>query len=143
VLSQWNEPLYQAVYFNTNYEGSEKLPAEGSLLESISDSNFSKVLAVADRLQFVIYAGVLLYFLFCVRRDSNLLQHVLVIAMIGGFLFSIIWEAKARYIFPYYVTMFPVAAVGYEKAVRKAEALIGRFRKPKEKDNIIEFKRVA
>jgi len=143
ILSQWNEPLYQAVYFNTNYAEPSNPPREGSLAESISGRNFSRVLSTADRVQFIVYAGVLLYFIFGVKRDSRLLHHVPAITLIGGFLFSIIWEAKARYIFPYFVTMFPVAAVGYLRSVQFAAGMIDGIRKPKQEDNIIEFRKTA
>lgn len=143
LLSQWNQPLYQSVYFNTNYDSPSVPPADGSLADSVSSWNFSRVLALADRMQFIIYAGALAYFVFAVKKNSNLLQHVLAITMIGGFLFSIIWESKARYIFPYYVVLFPVAAIGYLRMAQKISEISGRMRKPKQEDNIIEFRKIA
>lgn len=116
VLSQWNQPLYQALYFNAEDSGKEGGPAADSLAARLGGEYYLKVLALCDRWQFLVYAGVLCYFLLAVRRDSNILQHVLMIAVIGGFFFSILWEAKARYIFPYYVMMFPFAAYGYGQA---------------------------
>lgn len=61
------------------------------------------------------------------RKDSNILHHVLAITMLGGFFFSILWEAKARYILPYYITMFPYAVIGYEELLRLAMGLIVRY----------------
>lgn len=143
ILSQWNQPLYQSIYFNTNYEKSDKPPTVGSLAESVAEQNFSKILAMADRIQFVIFVGVLAYFAFAVKRNSNLLHHVLAIFIIGGFLFSVIWEAKARYVFPYYVIMFPVASIGYWQISQKIAEVVGNIKKPKREDNIIEFKKIA
>ncbi len=143
VLSQWNQPLCQSVYFNTNYDVPSTPPAVGTFADSISSGNFSKVLALADRMQFIIYVGMLAYFIFCLKRDSNLLHHVLVITMIGGFLFSIIWESKARYIFPYYVLMFSGAAIGYLGMIQKIAETIGKIRKPRQEDNVIEFRKIA
>ena len=37
---------------------------------------------------------------------------VLVIGVIGGFLFHMLWEAKGRYILPYFMLMLPMAAAG-------------------------------
>lgn len=120
VLSQWNAPLYQSMYFNYGHEGVrwEKLTA---FFDRLSGEWFQKLLWGADRLQFLVYSGCLFYFLFCVRKDSNLLQHVLAITIIGGFLFSILWEAKTRYVYPYYMMMFPLAAAGYGRVVELLE----------------------
>ena len=86
---------------------------------------------------------MLCYFVFAVKKDSNILQHMLAVAMIGGFLFSIIWEAKARYIFPYYVMMYPLAAVGYWQALTQIRFMFGRKQKRQSEDNIVPFERVA
>ena len=39
---------------------------------------------------------------------------ILLIAIVGGFLFSIIWEAMSRYVLPYAVYTIPLAAIGME-----------------------------
>ena len=141
LLSQWNEPLYQSLYFNTEYvEGFE--PPADSLTAKLGGEYFVKVLWVCDRLQFVVYFGMLLYFVLAVRPKSNLLQHLLAVMMIGGFLFSIFWEAKARYVLPYYVTMFSFSAVGYWQLMEQIFGMI-RGRGRKDKDNIIKFRKAA
>lgn len=119
ILSQWNEPLYQSIYFNTKYPEDLK-PDEHSLAAKLSGDYYFRVLFISDRLQFIVFFGMLCYFFFAVRADSNILQHVLTITIIGGFLFSVIHEAMSRYIFPYYVIMFPFAVYGCELAVKKA-----------------------
>lgn len=143
ILSQWNAPLYQSLYFNTKYM-EDSMPDENSLAAKLSDEYFPKALAVCNRLQLMIYVGMLFYFLFAVRKDSSLMQHFLAIAMIGGFLFSIVWEAKARYVFPYYVTMFPFAAAGYYQMLMSVMA-VGRRngQQEQEESNIIPFRKSA
>lgn len=139
ILSQWNQPLYQSVYFNTEY--SEKNPpAENSIADSLTKWNFSRVLAFSDRIQFMVFVGMLCYFVLCVKKDSNILHHIMAITMIGGFLFSIIWEAKARYILPYFVMMFPFAAAGYWQIVARISQVKER---EEEEDNVIPFKKSA
>ena len=39
-------------------------------------------------------------------------------AVIGGFLFSILWEASSRYVLPYVVYMIPLAAMGIYRLVK-------------------------
>lgn len=120
ILSQWNVPLYQSLYFNYSHADvyHERLAA---LEDRLGDDLFEGVLWIASRLQFIVYLGCLFYFALCVRKDSEILQHLLAVAIIGGFLFSIIWEAKARYMYAYYMMMFPLAALGYGELVRLAE----------------------
>lgn len=116
VLSQWNAPLYQSMYFNYVHEDvhNEEVTA---FFDRLSTDLFDELLWQADRLQFVIYLGTFLYFALCVKKGSNPLKHLLAVTIIGGFLFSVVWEAKTRYVFPYYMMMFPLAMLGYEALI--------------------------
>ena len=49
------------------------------------------------------------------------------ITILGGFLFSIIWEAKSRYVLPYYVLMIVYAAYGIYCIHQMVERLIGNY----------------
>lgn len=130
VLSQWNAPLYQSLYFNYGHE-EVHWEAVTAFFDRLSGEWFEKLLWGADRLQFLVYTGCLFYFLFCVRRESSLLQHVLAVTIIGGFLFSVVWEAKTRYVFPYYMMMFPLAAAGYGGMLERLETFLGKRVKDK------------
>ncbi|MBO4910213.1 MAG: glycosyltransferase family 39 protein [Lachnospiraceae bacterium] len=114
ILSQWNEPLYQSVFYNHPHDDvhMEKVV---SVFDKAVAFHFDKILFVVDRLQFIIFAGMLLYFALSLRKSPDLTVHILAVTIIGGFLFSIIWEAKARYIMPYYMMMFPASIKGYYK----------------------------
>ena len=143
VLSQWNEPLYQALYFNAESPEAEGGPAPGSLAAKLYDEYYLKVLSLCDRWQFIMYVGMLCYFLLAVKKDSPILQHTLAVTIIGGFFFSIIYEAKARYIFPYYVMMFPFASHGYRLAVEQVMILFGKYRKGRKVVGIEEGRKAA
>lgn len=142
ILSQWNEPLYQSLFFSTKYR-EELRPSPDTLVAKISGSYFVKVLGICDRMQMLIYIGVLCYFLFGVRKNSSVLQHLIAVTVIGGFFFSILWEAKARYILPYYVTMYPIAVAGYWNAFCQISQIMNRFRKRETEEQIIPFEKVA
>lgn len=111
-LSQWNAPLCQSYYFSLNYK-EDNYPQPDSFVMRLSTDYFQVILFFCDRLQFILFIGVLFYILLAVRKNSNMLHHVFIVAVIGGFLFTAIWEAKARYVFSYYIMMFPMAAIGY------------------------------
>lgn len=142
ILSQWNQPLYQAVYFNTVYP-EDNLPAADSIAHAVKTWRFSRILAFADRVQFIVFVGMFCYFAFGVKRNSNILHHIPAITMLGGFLFSAIWEAKARYMFPYFIMMFPFAAIGYWQLLQNVTRLYASKNKSDEEDNIIEFRKTA
>ncbi len=125
ILSQWNMPLYQSVYFNTMYT-KESMPEAESVVAGIAGEGFWNVLSFCDRLQFIVFLGFWAYFIWGIRKDSEILYQITAVMVIGGFLFSVIWEAKARYIFPYYIMMFPFAVVGY---LRMMQALKGLGRR--------------
>ncbi len=117
LLSQWNGPLCQSLYFTADYrQGSP--PREGSLAWRVSEEDFWTVLEVCDRVQMVVYLGMFFWFLLAVREEKGILRHILAVAVIGGFCFSLLWEAKTRYILPYYLFMFPCAAVGYRSLLQ-------------------------
>ena len=128
VLSQWNQPLYQSMFFSAQY-AEDKQPAPDSLETRLHGQYFSKILSFCDRMQFIMYLGILCYYLFAVKKKSDILQHMSAATIIGGFLFSIIWEAKARYILPYYIMMYPLAVVGYWQMLKAVMSLIGQNRR--------------
>lgn len=123
VLSQWNQPLYQSLFFSAQYADGV-IPDPDSLDAKVHGVYSIKILNICDRLQFVLYCGMFCYFLFAVRKGSNLLEHMLAATIVGGFFFSILWEAKARYIFPYYVTMYPLAVAGFLQAWTQLKKLM-------------------
>lgn len=125
ILSQWSGPLYQSVFFTTDYQQSRP-PEAGSLAERISGPAFWTVLDICDRLQFVVYLGMLFWFLLAVKREKGILRQLAAVAVIGGFCFSLLWEAKTRYILPYYLFMFPCAAVGYRELLLWQKRISGR-----------------
>ena len=61
--------------------------------------------------QMLLYLCMVSYIIFFVRKDEPYENFVIPIAMFGGFLLQIIWEAKGRYCFPYFVMLLPVFAL--------------------------------
>lgn len=141
LLSQWNQPLCQSLYFNARQQEGE---LQGTLpAEKLSEEYFVQVLAWNDRLQFAIYLGMLCYCLFAIRKDRNILEYVLTVTVIGGFLFSMIWEAKARYVLPYYITIFFMSAIGYWQLVQTVMSLFDRGKKREQIADIREVRKSA
>lgn len=118
-LSQWNEPVFEALWFGARYSNEPN----SLLVKNITtQAGYDYAMKFADRLQMIVYAGMLMYCIFYVVRKTSMSKNILLICIIGGFIFSMIWEAKARYILMYYVMMFPVFAAGYCGLVSKIES---------------------
>lgn len=116
VLSQWNEPLYQSIFFSKNY-AQDRGPEPGSFLDRLYQTGdaFEKALFLADRWQILIFVGMILYFAFGVRKEADPAWLLFAVTIVGGFFFSILWEAKSRYCLPYYLMAFALATLGYER----------------------------
>lgn len=116
--SQWTEPTYGC--FIMTYATEEK---RGSFAESLYTGFPNRVLQkYMDSYQILIYFLVM-FWLLCRwrRKEKNSLEYyVLLIAVIGGVLFHELWEAKSRYVFPYFIIMIPMAAGGLEELSTRA-----------------------
>lgn len=130
-LSQWADGTYacrQATlatfggrreFFNRLYEGKYS----GALI------------AFCNAWQNMLYLGA---FLFCLAMVRNKIQpkitglplYLGLIGIFGGFLFHMLWEANARYIFPYSILMLPYAAAGIYYALTGFSSKIRNFAEP-------------
>lgn len=106
--SQWNEPTYECFQMNSYHE--EEL---GKAATSLYFGKWNEFLwSFMNRYQFVIYALLLTFVVAGIRKPDQMSTYVFLIAIMGGFLFHMLWEAKGRYTFPYMVMMVPYAAAG-------------------------------
>lgn len=116
ILSQWNSPDYHSIYETRNFDcEEEELP---EFVRWIYYDNEDGVRAFMNRYQFIIYlctAIMTTVSFVCRKQERQLETHILLVAVAGGFLFSIVWEAMSRYVLPYVVYVIPLASVGMWK----------------------------
>ncbi len=106
--SQWNDPTYEC-FAMTHINGWERC----GVVNSMYDGKLHTLMTwFMNQYQSLIFIGVFLWLIFNFWRKKELEDKILLITIIGGFLFHMIWEAKGRYILPYFVMMLPMAAVG-------------------------------
>lgn len=111
LASQWNEPAFGSIEVNRGRESEIKLPR---LLNSmIYGKSGYRLIEYLNYFQTIILAGGVWYFLLSERRGSRE-KLLLVVAVIGGFIFHIFWEAKSQYVFPYFLLLFPYSVRGWE-----------------------------
>ncbi len=111
---QWNDPMFE---WNTHMYSFRP----DTVLEGFYDSLYrgavhDTIFKFMNRYQAFIYLLCLIMavkgLIMVIKNDRSVIFYWFFhIFVIGGFLFSLIWEAKARYSLPYFVFMIPVAVM--------------------------------
>lgn len=111
ICQQWNEPSFGGEVA-TNYFSDEPT----GLVKNIYFGEIQNLLRIfRDKYIFILYAGALVSavsaFIYH-KENKDIWRCLTFIILIGGFLFSIIWENKSRYVMPYVVLLLPNGACG-------------------------------
>jgi hypothetical protein len=122
LMQQWNEPTFNMFVMTHDTEGR---PAW--LNDLWYGAGYGIVYSAMNYYQFVIYLFVLVEMLLQLRRPDTL-KMTFSLYFVGGFLFSILWEAKARYMLAYYVFLIPLAGAGLYHAAKAAKQGLQRFK---------------
>jgi hypothetical protein len=109
ITSQWNTPMYQGFVMN-NYIARDRTRMAEILY---NDENARKIMdRYMNIYQLMIYGGSVICGIILFRKEKDIGKITGLIAVFGGFLFSVIWEAKARYVYPYLLIMIPYGIYG-------------------------------
>ena len=126
IVTQWATPMYQGIVMN-NYFIEQKQKAAGTWIyeNKILWKFFDNYMNLYQLMVYLgaVFAGVIFF-----KHGGKIEPAVGLIAAFGGFLFSILWEAKARYVFPYLLILIPYAVTG---CIMMADALYKAIRKKK------------
>ena len=108
--SQWNEPTLESVWISVVCESYGE---RGKLAQSLYDGRWPGVVLeqTLGYAQQVVYVGFALSLLILIRRRSAE-QLILPVAIVGGVLFHILFEANAKYALSYLPLFLPYAAYG-------------------------------
>lgn len=137
-VTQWADPLYEALghtsfgnnahpfFLNVFGKRGEEKPLNEHLYR------------ITDLLQSIVFIGgnifLVISAVLCLKKKEKYMGYMLllVIAVTGGVLFSVLWEAKSRYTIGYLPVIMLMGAVGYSYAACRVSAII-RSRLPKSK----------
>lgn len=118
IASQWNNGTFQGIWVSQNRASANQVsPWVRSLFNETGVLN-NGLTRAGDMLLPVIWLGALLFLAFGFRK-LDVFSLVFVIAFIGGFFFSLIWEAKCQYTIAYVFMLIPCALRGYQLAVTR------------------------
>ncbi|MBQ3331504.1 MAG: glycosyltransferase family 39 protein [Ruminococcus sp.] len=120
-VSQLNEPSYESIWLSQvrrhNYPEGQALP---KIVDSVYSGGMQKVLD-----NWFNYCVMMIYIFFTagmlwliVRKKLNTGSLILPVAVLGGVLYHMIFEAKSQYLLPYFVMMIPFAAYGLIESMR-------------------------
>ena len=123
-VSQWNEPTYGA-FTMTRYMLEPK--------EWVTEIYYGKwnerIRNFLNQYQSAIYFGVLGYYIQLLQGKKKEEEYLLGLILIGGFLFSLIWETKSRYVFPYMFVAVWCATVGMKWYIEIVRSVAERWKR--------------
>lgn len=105
---QWIAPLFESLRSTDSFSDDREMPSYIATLYygKLHDvawklANYYQSIMYFAGLAFTIGAGLVWW----EKKETSVSASAWLpmIAIVGGFLFSIIWEAQARYVFPYYI----------------------------------------
>lgn len=106
ILNQWNEATYGGFFMTARQQEPEDWVRELYVGEA-----GNRWYGFLNLYQGTIYAMLLVYFVALLRgKLGGALHYLPALLLIGEFCFSMLWEAKSRYVYPYIVLTMPCVA---------------------------------
>ncbi len=120
---EWSDPWFSSLIMTT-YKWDKDIEASSQFFQKLmSDACIRGVENLLSGYTALIYGLALLGMAYCAfkRKDkekgSSGLMVLLPVYFLGGVLFYLIWEAKPRYVLPYFVCLIPYAVYGGMRVV--------------------------
>lgn len=115
--SQWCNPTFQSVWVNQFVGDAEKQPEW--LQKFISFDNALVHVRYLSILTFIIFFGAMI-FIPLYRKDKNFSEMlILLMILVGGFVFHTFWEGKSEYVISYIVLLIPYSCAGFERLAER------------------------
>ena len=131
--SQWVKPLFDSVK-STGTLSSEHPDELSPIVFEIYQGQGQKVLKqFCSMMMSIVYFFSLVGVVLRYFKKRPIAEDIPLIVFVGGFFFSIVWEAKARYMFPYFVLLHMYAAYGMTDVSEFLETTLVTLKGKKEK----------
>lgn len=127
-ISMWAEPTMEFGFYNSFIEKDKNID-EYPIAKSVSDGKIKEYAKIYQKaLIILILISTVSIIIFNVKEKNNDII-LFVLVFLGGFSFHMLWEAKSRYIIPYYISLIPIATIGLSIFIEKLNGLIIKKRK--------------
>ena len=120
INTQWNVPMYQGLAMSNRFEKEQ----EGIIKEVYTGKLHYVIEEYLNIFHLLVMLMSMLYIIVLIKEKAKIEKYILALVVFGGFIFSIIWEAKSRYVMPYFVMLIPYAGIELGVVCEKAEKLI-------------------
>lgn len=115
--SQWNEPTYESLWIN---KVMQSYGEKGKMYDLLIGRGERKTAGFMNQYQQMIFLGVFCACFFLWKK-REVLQCLLMVVILGGIFYHLLFEAKSQYILTYFVLMVPMSAYGYCNMFRFVE----------------------
>lgn len=132
--SQWNNPSFQAMCISQGCETN--IVVNGAIRWIMCGKGSYAITVFWGGIQFLILFGVILFLLCGGYKNAKGKSLVFLVTFVGGFLFHMMWEAKAQYTISYFMLLFPLAVIGFQKACRCLDILQKMHGRKKEMSSV-------
>ncbi len=113
LASEWNNPTFEGFHMqNARLTAEELSPLVKSVINDGGKLNILLTFFL-DLYESVVLFGILMYL--AAAKHADVRELFFVMLLIGAFVFFAVWEAKGRYVAPFYLMAVPYAAAGYQK----------------------------
>lgn len=128
-LSQWLEPGYSTLWYGFRCHWAGRFNGLAILLYRENSAVRTVVEAGMNVYQQALYILAAIGTAASLRRRADVTALMLPVALLGGFLFHMLFEAKSQYIFVYVVYMMPLAGYGLGTLADAVSAAWRRLRR--------------
>ncbi len=110
ILSQWNEPSFDSIWVSQVRDHIEATP---EYVDQVYEGKAGEVILLfMNQYQQVLYIFAFVG-LFAMFKKKDVSYCVLPLVILGGFMYHLLFEAKAQYVITYVVLLIPLGAYGF------------------------------
>ncbi len=135
--SQWNEPTYASLWINVvMYDYGKK--DYGKIANYVLGKGYSEVIDYMNIFQLFVYISSFAGIIVCIKK-KDIFCTGLILIVLGGFLYHMIFEGKSQYIMPYFILLTGFSGVGICRLIDFTDSIIAKGKnKPAEKEIIMQ-----
>lgn len=124
IVSMWTDNAFQCIFYNlpVHLDGMPKELYDSAINENEFYSNYF-VEKGSEQIKIYMKGIVLLVFtlslinLLKYKKELSNEAILMITIFLGGFFFHVLWEAKSRYVIPYFVVLIPIACISLNKEI--------------------------